>query len=45
MLHAICDFFESLGRARAAAMLANSGRYELAKQLMLGETSEFEVHP
>jgi hypothetical protein len=46
MLNAIVEFFESLGKARAASVLAQAGRTDLAKQLMLGENKpEFEVHP
>ena len=45
MLNAICEFFESLGKARAAAQLASLGRHDLAKQIMLGDKAEFEVHP
>lgn len=45
MLQAIFDFFESLGKARAATVLANHGRVDLAKQLMLSDKQEFEVHP
>ena len=45
MLNAIVEFFESLGRARAANVLAQAGRPDLAKQLMLSDKQEFEVHP
>lgn len=34
----ICNFFESVGRARAAAHLATHGHYELAKQIMVKTT-------
>jgi hypothetical protein len=45
VLSSIYSFFESLGKARAAAALSQAGRQDLAKQLMLGEKPEFEVHP
>ena len=45
MLNAIIEFFESIGRARAAAVLAQAGRPDLAKQLMLPNNEQFEVHP
>ena len=35
MLKSIFKFFEALGRARAASVLAQAGHYELARQLML----------
>jgi len=45
MLQAICDFFECIGRARAARLLAMRGHYDLAKQVMLQQEPEFDVHP
>jgi hypothetical protein len=45
MFNAIIDFFETLGKARAASQLARLGRYDLAKQIMLNDKQEFEVHP
>jgi len=45
MLQAIFDFFESIGRARAANALATYGQYDLAKEVMLAQEPEFEVHP
>ena len=51
MLKAIYKFFESIGRARAAAQLSSLGHYELAKKVMLDQTEEktnldvTEVHP
>lgn len=38
----IVDFFESMGRARAAAELARLGRHEEARKLFENDT---EVHP
>lgn len=38
----ILDFFEDLGRARAAAELARAGRYDEARRLYEKDT---EVHP
>ena len=45
MLQAIYDFFECIGQARAANHLANLGYYHLAKEIMLKDDTEFEVHP
>ena len=45
MLQAIYDFFECIGKARAANALAIYGHYDLAKEVMLKQESEFEVHP
>jgi len=45
MFNTIIEFFEALGRARAAATLARLGHYELAKQLMLSDTPTFDNHP
>jgi hypothetical protein len=45
MLNAIVEFFESIGRARAANALATYGHYDLAKEVMLKPEPEFEVHP
>ena len=45
MLNAIVEFFESIGRARAANALATYGHYDLAKEVMLAPEPEFEVHP
>ena len=45
MLQAIYEFFESVGKARAANALAIYGHYDLAKEVMLKQESEFEVHP
>ena len=45
MLDAIVEFFESIGRARAANALAIYGDYDLAKEVMLRQETEFEVHP
>ena len=45
MLNAIVEFFESIGRARAANALATYGHYDLAKEVMLAQEPEFEVHP
>lgn len=45
MLEAIYAFFESIGKARAANHLANLGHYQLAKEIMLSDDTEFEVHP
>jgi hypothetical protein len=33
----IISWFESAGRARAAAELARQGRHDLARKIMLGE--------
>jgi hypothetical protein len=38
----VLEFFESLGRARAAAELARLGKYEEARKLFEKDT---EVHP
>lgn len=38
----ILEFFEDLGRARAASELARAGRYEEARRLYEKDT---EVHP
>ena len=45
MLQAICEFFESVGKARAANALAIYGHHALAKEVMLKQEPEFEVHP
>ena len=45
MLKVIVEFFEGIGRARAANALAIYGHYELAKEVMLRQDSVFEVHP
>ena len=45
MLAVIVEFFESIGRARAASELANAGYYDIAKSMMLDSKPEFEVHP
>ena len=45
MLQAIYDFFESVGKARAANALAIYGHHELAKEVILKQEPEFEVHP
>ena len=45
MLQAIYEFFESFGKARAANALAIYGHYDLAKEVMLKQEPEFEVHP
>ena len=45
MLEIIYNFFESIGKARAAGYLATLGHYELARQVMLEEPASFEVHP
>ena len=45
MLAVIYAFFESIGRARAANALATYGHYNLAKEIMLAQEPEFEVHP
>jgi len=45
MLNAIIEFFESIGRARAANALATYGHYNLAKEIMLRQEPKFEVHP
>ena len=45
MLQAIYEFFESVGKARVANALAIYGHYDLAKEVMLKQEPEFEVHP
>ena len=45
MLQASYDFFECIGKARAANHLAHLGHYQLAKEIMLKDDTEFEVHP
>jgi hypothetical protein len=44
MFNAIIEFFDAIGRARAATHLANHGYYELAKS-MTSETPTFNDHP
>jgi hypothetical protein len=38
MLAVIVEFFESIGRARAASALANAGYYDIAKSMMIRQT-------
>ena len=45
MLNAIIEFFEVIGRARAASVLSRMGHYELAKKVMSPETPTFNDHP
>ena len=45
MLEVIYAFFECIGKARAANHLATLGHYQLAKEIMLRDGTEFEVHP
>ena len=45
MLAIIYSFFESIGRARTANVLATYGYHELAKDVMTKEEPIFEVHP
>ena len=45
MLKSIFSFFEAIGKARAANHLATLGHYHLAKEIMLRDDTEFEVHP
>ena len=45
MLQALYEFFEAVGKARAANALAIYGHHELAKEVMLKQEPEFEVHP
>jgi len=45
MFNTIIEFFEVLGRARAAATLARLGHHELAKKLMSADTPTFNDHP
>ena len=54
MFNAIIEFFEAIGKARAASHLANHGYYDLAKGIMLDvaepqdyvkNTDAQEVHP
>ena len=40
MLEAIYEFFESVGKARAANALAIYGHYDLAKEIMLAQEKE-----
>ena len=44
-LYSIYNFFESIGRARAAAEFARLGRYDMAKKVMENDSAKFEVHP
>ena len=37
LLKSICSFFESMGRARAAAVLSQQGHHQLAREIMLGK--------
>ena len=39
MFNAIVKFFEAIGKARAASVLNRMGHYELAKKVMLPDTS------
>jgi hypothetical protein len=34
----IIDFFEKIGRARAASAMARQGRHDLARKILLGDT-------
>ena len=43
VLASIYSFFESLGKARAAAELTRAGKYKEAQALY--KDPEFEVHP
>jgi|TARA_B110000503_G_C6931372_1_gene322962 hypothetical protein len=45
MFNAIIEFFEAIGKARAAATLARMGHYELAKKVMSSDTPAFNDHP
>jgi hypothetical protein len=45
MLAVIVEFFESIGRARAASALAKAGYYDIAKSMMLDTDPAFDVHP
>ena len=45
MFNAIIEFFESIGKARAASTLARMGHYELAKKVMSADTPMFNDHP
>ena len=45
MLKSIIEFFESIGRARAAAEFARLGHYDMAKTVMENDSAKFEVHP
>ena len=40
----VLEFFEDIGRARAAAELARAGKIKEARVLMTSKT-EFDVHP
>ena len=45
MFNAIIEFFEAIGKARAASVLSRMGHLELAKKVMSADTPTFEVHP
>ena len=45
MLAVIVEFFESIGRARAASALVNAGYHDIAKSMMIDTGPAFEVHP
>ena len=45
MLAVIVEFFESIGRARAASALVNAGYHDIAKSMMIDTDPAFEVHP
>ena len=45
MFNTIIEFFEALGKARAAAVLTRMGHHELAKKVMSSETPMFNDHP
>jgi hypothetical protein len=49
MLKSIIEFFEAIGRARAAHHLASSGHYDLARKILMSDSDnredKFEVHP
>ena len=48
--NAMIEFFEAIGKARAASVLTRMGHPELAKKVMLSDATtfsdhSFEVHP
>ena len=45
MFNAIIEFFEAIGKARAAATLTRMGHHELAKKVMSSDTPTFNDHP
>lgn len=45
VLNIIYNFFEDIGRARTAHQLAVLGRLDMAKEVIVNDSTKFEVHP